>query len=108
MRATKLSGGTPGMSSSKECPEPIFWATLDAELPVYPDYPYFRGDLFIEGLEGGSMIWVTERRAGQYGFAPLNPEFYAQNVKHLISVGAKFDYCSGNHILARGIITKIA
>jgi len=96
------------MSSSKECPEPLFWATLEAELPTTPDYPYFRGDLFIEGLEGGSMIWFTERRAGQYGFEPLNPEFYAQNVKHLIRVGAKFDYCFGNHILARGIITEIA
>jgi hypothetical protein len=95
------------MSSSKSRPEPIFWATLDAELPTTPDFPNFRGDLFIDGLEGGSMIWVTDRGDGLYGFEPLNPEFYAQNVQHLILVGAKFDYCFGNHLLARGTVTKV-
>jgi hypothetical protein len=96
------------MSSSKDRPEPLFWAILDAELPSTPDFPAFRGDLFIDGLQGGSMIWVTDRRDGQYGFEPLDPEFYAKNVQHLIKVGAKFDYCYGKHLLARGTVTKVA
>lgn len=87
---------------------PIFWTTLDSELPYTPDYPRFRGEFFIDGLEGGSMIWVVTREENVYGVAPLNPEFYAEHVKALIVPGAKFEYKAGLTILATGIVTKIA
>ncbi len=88
--------------------EALFWATLDRELPSTPDFPAFRGDFFIDGLEGGLMIWVVQTKNDLYGFAPLNLDFYTSHVKHLIRVGAEFNYCAGNQLLARGTVAKVA
>jgi hypothetical protein len=89
-----------------ECPI-YFWATLSSPPIKTPDYPAFRGHLFIEGLEGASLTWIAGFEGHLYAFFPLDPEFYIKQVKHLIIEGAEFRYHVGPRELAIGRVVKV-
>lgn len=52
------------------------------------------------------MIWVVQTENDLYGFAPLNLDYYTSHVKHLIRVGAEFNYCAGNQLLPEALSPK--